>query len=79
MVFFCLRHLPFAANIIYRTDDGNGSEMGLLTAFPTSFFLASHHSHQHSMGGEPYMKFLCCLFAKLTYTGMVIALEENGD
>lgn len=52
-VFFCLRHLPFAANVISRRDDGNSAEMG--TALPSSFFFASHHSHQHSMGKKPSM------------------------
>lgn len=81
MVFFCLRHLSFAANIIYRTDDGNSTERGLLTAFPTPFFLASCHSHQHSVREKNplYRKLLCCPFAKLTCTGMVTALEEEGD
>lgn len=55
MAFFCLRHLSFAANIIYRRDDGSSGEMGLLTAFLSSFFFASHHSHQHSMGKKPSM------------------------
>lgn len=78
-VFLCLRHLPFAANTMHMRDGGNSGEMGLLTAFLYTFFFASHHSHQHSMGKKTLNgKLLCCLFPKLTCTE-VIAVEEEGD